>query len=163
MQEEMGDSMMDYAAAPFPVDPSVQDAANPHGSIECDVLVVPRNVRHPEGSLAFVSFLQQPENLERLASGHGKPSPLVKPSSAFLAEHPNRSIEVHQNIMVSKNAFAEPFTEVWPEFSNSLGAGMSQIDVLQATPSEAFAQVQEEVQAQLIRAAARRALRESRL
>ena len=40
---------------------------------------------------------------------------------------------------------------------------MSQIDVLQATPSEAFAQVQEEVQAQLIRAAARRALRESRL
>ena len=163
MQEEMGDNLMDYAAAPFPVDPSVQDAANPHGSIECDVLVVPRNVRHPEGSLAFVSFLQQPENLERLASGHGKPSPLVKPSSAFLAEHPNRSIEVHQNIMVSKNAFAEPFTEVWPEFSNSLGAGMSQIDVLQATPSEAFAQVQEEVQAQLTRAAARRALRESRL
>ena len=65
--------------------------------------------------------------------------------------------------MVSANAFAEPFTEVWPEFSNSLGAGMSQIDVLQTTPAEAFARVQEEVQAQLTRAAARRALRESRL
>ena len=74
-----------------------------------------RNVAS-RGSLALCRSCSNQKNLER-ATGHGKPSPLVKPSGSFIAEHPNRSIEVHQNIIVAQ-CFAEPFTEVWPEFSN---------------------------------------------
>ena len=88
----------------------MQDAANPHGSIECDVLVVPqrstsRRIFGVRVILAAARKLGAIGFGPRQAFAFGQTE-----FSAFLAEHPNRSIEVHQNIMVSKNAFAEPFT-----------------------------------------------------
>lgn len=109
---------LDYGVAPMPTIAALRDDAAPVGLVDTDVLVIPRGARHPEASMEFIAFTQRRENAERLATAHGKVSPLAEVSEAFLAGHPNRGLDVHTALARSPRAFRFPATRVWPQFMN---------------------------------------------
>ena len=156
MDMELGPGVFDYGACPFPVPAALADQP-PYGPIEADILVIPTGARNPEASLEFIAFTQRPENIETLCSGHAKPSPLAVSSEAFIRDHPNTAVAVHEEILQSPNAYTTPWITGWAEFGMALGAGLDQIWNLKS-PSAAgpLAEVQVEAEAILQREHERR-------
>lgn len=109
---------LDYAASPLPVHAPLLDPAHPLGMVEADVLVIPREARHPEAAFEFVRYTQRPEVHERLATDHTKGSALRRCSEAFLSRHPNRSVLVHDAIARSDRACILPQTPVWKSYAH---------------------------------------------
>lgn len=126
MDQELGPGNFDYGACPFPVINQLADQA-PYGPIEADILVIPTGAKNPEASLEFIAFTQRPENMEALCSAHAKPSPLAVSGAEFIRSHPNRAVQVHEEILQSPNAFTTPWITSWDEFGMALGAGLDQI------------------------------------
>jgi ABC-type glycerol-3-phosphate transport system substrate-binding protein len=108
---------LDYGCAPVPVVESIYDPDRPAGTLEADVLMVPRGSRDPEGALEFIRFVQTRAMQEQLAAAHGKPSPLRTASSAFAASHPNPYLHVHAAIVKSPAVQTAPRTRVWRQYS----------------------------------------------
>lgn len=111
---------MDYAAVPVPVADSMlaDHDASPVGMLEADVLMVPRNCRHPEEAFEFIKFTQRQDEQETLATSHCKSSPLAECSPGFLANHPNRSVAVFDAITKSQRARILPQTPVWKSYAH---------------------------------------------
>ncbi len=109
---------LDYAASALPVHAPLLDPAHPLGMVEADVLVIPREARHPEAAFEFVRHTQRPEVHEQLATDHTKGSALKRCSEAFLSRHPNRSVRVHDAIARSERACILPQTPVWKSYAH---------------------------------------------
>jgi ABC-type glycerol-3-phosphate transport system substrate-binding protein len=135
----------DYGVAPFPTlhaDPS----APPVGLIDTDVLVIPRGAKHPEAAMEFIAFTQRQDMTEQLAIAHCKPSPLASVSDTFIANHPNRGIRVHYDILQSDRAFVPPRTRVWQQFKDELDTVVQRLWRLEVDAPEAMQSLQLRVQ-----------------
>lgn len=110
---------LDYGVCPIPVAEEVHDAAAPIALIDTDMLMIPAGVRDPEASMEFVAFTQRREQVEFLATAHGKGSPMADVSEAFLAGHVNRGVRLHTALAGSARAFTSPQTKVWPEYKDA--------------------------------------------
>jgi ABC-type glycerol-3-phosphate transport system substrate-binding protein len=108
---------LDYGCIPVPVLESLYDPARPSGTLEADVLMIPRGSSDPEGALEFIRFVQGPAMQEQLAAAHGKPSPLRETSASFTATHPNPFVDVHAAIIRSPSVQTAPRTRVWRQYS----------------------------------------------
>lgn len=69
--------------------------------IVADVLCVPKGAKQPEGAAAFIRYAMQHEQIERLATGQGKISPLKHWSDRFLSNHRNPHLKTLQEILWS--------------------------------------------------------------
>jgi multiple sugar transport system substrate-binding protein len=152
---------LDYAVAPFPVLESLYDPAAPIGLIDTDILVIPRGVRRPEACMEFIAFTQRRENVEALATAHCKNSPLAVSSAAFLADHPNRGVRVHDAIAKSPRSFLAPRTPSWLQFKAEFDAAAERMWILRGEPREVLAGLQQRTQAMLDRAADERRRRDA--
>ena len=88
-----------------------------HGRPTClvvgDLLAVPSGAKSPDGAAEFVSFATRPEQLERLALGQGKISPLREWSDEFVALHPNPHIREFRDMLDSADLFTDPRLPGW--------------------------------------------------
>jgi multiple sugar transport system substrate-binding protein len=105
---------MEWAAAPLP---SIDPVKLPDVTIaECDVLVIPRGVKHVKEAFEFIKYVQQRKNIEKLNLAHRKFSPLSTTSKEFIKDHPNPYIEVFIELSKSPNARPVPRIPVWNEY-----------------------------------------------
>jgi ABC-type glycerol-3-phosphate transport system substrate-binding protein len=151
---------MDYGVCPMPVEASIFDESAPVGLLDSDVLVIPRGARYPRESFEFIAYTQRPEVVEFLSSAHCKNSPLIASSDAFIRDHPNRFVAVHNRIAASGRAYIFPRTRTWEQYVAEFNAAMQKIWRLQEVPGEALARVQSAAQTNLDLAARARALRQ---
>ncbi|HMN39877.1 MAG TPA: ABC transporter substrate-binding protein [Phycisphaerales bacterium] len=145
---------LDYGVAPFPTE-TAGPIDSPVGLIDTDVLVIPRGARHPGAAMEFIAFTQRQDMTEQLATAHCKPSPLAKVSEAFLANHPNRGIRVHYDILRSDRSFVAPRTRVWQQFKDEFDTQVQRMWRLEVAAPVALARLQTRVQSFIDRAAER--------
>ncbi len=99
---------VDWKPAAFPT--AMQ---KPSALIVADVLSIPLGCRHPEGAAEFMRFAAQPEQIERLALGHVKISPLRVWSERFVAEHQNPELGTLGAILATAHLFYDPRIAGW--------------------------------------------------
>lgn len=150
---------MDYGVAPFPVPESIYREREPIAVVDCDVLVIPKGVKHPEASFEFLCFTQRPENVEYLATIHTKGSPMARASDGFVRNHPNRGVAVHNALAQSPRATGVPRSRVWTQLKAEFDTGGTQIRRLERPAGEILADVQRRSQDALDRYVASRQLR----
>jgi len=148
---------MEWAAWPLPGPAGEPDA--PAGPIECALLVIPQGAPHPKEAMEFIAFTQRQDMVELVSALHAKPSPLMEVSPEFHFNHLNTSIEAHEAILHSPNAFGTPPVATWPEMNAALAAGIDRIWNGNEDVATVLADVQAEVDGQLERARVRRARR----
>jgi len=99
---------LDWSVAPFPT----WDGRG--GTLlEADLLAIPSGARCPEGASAFLSFLLDPAQIEALALGQGKVSPLSRASPGFVASHPNPRLSDLRAIWDDSRVFSPPAHPEW--------------------------------------------------
>lgn len=98
----------DWTPAPIPT-----ARGKPAALLVADLLCIPTGARSPEGAASFLSFLLEPERIERLALGQTKISPLVSWSSGFLAAHTNPRLTTLREILDSAVLFHDPRVPGW--------------------------------------------------
>jgi ABC-type glycerol-3-phosphate transport system substrate-binding protein len=145
---------LEYGVCPLPCVTPLR--GDPVGLIDTDVIVIPRGAKHPEACMEFIAFTQRRENVEALATAHCKPSPLVETSEVFLAQHPNRGIRVHYDLLRSRNAYVPPRTPVWQQFKDEFDTAVQRLWRLEAKPAVAMSVLQSRVQGLIDRDAERR-------
>lgn len=142
----------DYGVAPFPTVAGTSDQS-PVGLIDTDVLVIPKGSRHPEAAMEFIAFTQRQSMTEQLAAAHCKPSPLAKVSDEFMANHPNRGIRVHYDILRSDQAYVPPRTRVWQQFKDEFDSMVQRLWRLELDAAPAMSSLQGRVTSLLDHAA----------
>jgi len=147
---------LNYGVAPIPVSEEIYDPAHPIGLVESDVLVVPREARHPEASMEFIRYTQTREIAEELATAHMKNTVLSHASDEFIAKHPNRGVSVFNAIANSSRGFICPRTRVWPQFKKGMDENMQFMWKGTVPVRAALDQVQSVVQGEVDRNAAAR-------
>lgn len=143
---------LDYGVVPFPTESGYADDS-PVGLIDTDVLVIPKGARHPAAAMEFIAFTQRQDMTEQLATAHCKPSPLAQVSESFLANHPNRGIRVHYDILRSDRAYVPPRTRIWQQFKDEFDTEVQRMWRLETSPAEAMGRLQVRVQSLIDRAA----------
>lgn len=78
-----------------------------------DLLSVPAGARNPEGAIEFIRFAASGEQVERIALGHCKVSPLKQWSDEFLGAHRNPRIRELKKIMDTARLFHDPRAPGW--------------------------------------------------
>lgn len=141
-KDAQGRPMLDYGVIPMPVIQSQLDPNHPVGLIDCDIMVIPRGVKHPEACMEFMAYLQRQENVETMALAHYKNSPLAVSSKAFLENHPNRGIRTFDAIAQSDRTYMVPRTRAWPQIKDELDAGLQRIWSLERPAKEELALIQ---------------------
>ncbi len=140
---------LEWAAAPFP---SVDPVKLPNVTIaECDVLVIPRGAQHVKEAFEFILFIQQRKNMEKLALGQRKFSPLATTSPDFIKKHPNPYIEVFIDLSKSPNARQVPRIPVWNEYKTECLVAYDRAFSGILTPRKALDKVEVRAQWQLNR------------
>jgi ABC-type glycerol-3-phosphate transport system substrate-binding protein len=144
---------MEWAAAPFPsVDPvKLHDVT----IVETNVLVIPHGSRHPDQAFDFIRFVNTRPEIEKLALGQRKISPLATVSPDFYKRHVNPYIQMYTKLSRSPNSVSVPRFSLWNEYADDLVAAIEQIGSLSKTPAEALGMVRERNQRKLDRATAR--------
>lgn len=99
---------LDWKPAAFPT-----AVHKPAALIVADVLSIPEGCRHPEAAAEFIRFVAQPEQIERLALGHVKISPLRDWSERFMAAHQNPELGTLRTILATARLFYDPRTPGW--------------------------------------------------
>jgi ABC-type glycerol-3-phosphate transport system substrate-binding protein len=99
---------LEWVPAPLP---SVD--GRPQALAVADVLCIPRGARNPEGAQAFIDFASQAPNIEALAIGQNKISPLRVWSQHFIDHHPNPQIERFHHILSSCDLVSDPRVRGW--------------------------------------------------
>ncbi|MGD9689965.1 MAG: ABC transporter substrate-binding protein [Phycisphaerales bacterium] len=143
----------EYGVCPMP---GLEAGGPPIGHIDTDVIVIPRGARHPEASMEFIAWTQRQDMTELLATAHCKPSPLARASDEFLANHPNRGVQVHYDIFRSPRAFLAPRTRVWQQYKDEFDTHVQRLWRHEASPGEAMARMQARAQGFITRAADQR-------
>lgn len=129
---------LEWIPAPFPT-----INRKPAALIVSDILSIPRGARHPEGAAAFIRFAIQSEQIERLALGQGKISPLKHWSERYLSNHRNPHIEKLQEILSSAQLFYDPRVPGWMNYLNRIKQAFASIWSGQQMPAEALNTIQE--------------------
>lgn len=155
-KDASGKPIFDYGVCPFPMTESLVDEAHPAGLVDCDIMVVPAGVKHPEACMEFIAYTQRQENVEAIALAHYKNSPLTVSSAAFLENHPNKGIRVFDQIAHSPNTYFVPRTRAWPEIKDEYDASLQRMWSLERPAKEELAQIQRRTQGYLDRVEAQR-------
>lgn len=126
----------EYGVAPFPAS---EKSGIPFISIvEPDSICIPKGAKHIEEASAFLQYLAQPANLEKLALLHGKISPLRKVSPSFLAEHPHPHIQQFLEIARSPYAMPRPQLVQYVKFQSDTRSAFENILTERITAEEAI-------------------------
>lgn len=94
---------------------------------DLDVWVIPRGARHKQEALEVLRFFTRQDNMERLAAGHAKPSPLTSVSDSFLTNNPNPFIRVFEQIMLSPTVHIMPQSPVWERVQSEINQANDRI------------------------------------
>jgi ABC-type glycerol-3-phosphate transport system substrate-binding protein len=131
---------VDWRPAPFPT-----VAQGPAALIVADVLSIPKGGRHQEGAAEFILFAMQPEQIERLALGQVKISPLQHWSERFLAQHQNPKLRVLREILSTAQLFHDPRVSGWMSYLEQIKQAFKRVWSGQETPAQALAAIQEPI------------------
>lgn len=135
---------LEWGAAPFP---SLQAGGPPIGVADTDVLVIPRGAAHAREAFAFLDFVAEQRSTEKLNLGQRKNSPLVEVSEDFYRQHKHPYIRMFQQLAASTaTVAAQPQMSVWQEYRNEIANAFQRVWLLQSTPEQALATVQERIQ-----------------
>jgi multiple sugar transport system substrate-binding protein len=133
---------MHWGAAPFP---SATPGDEPVSIANSDMLVIPRGAKHPHEAFEFIRYMAEQGPIEKLSLLHGKTSPLASVSESFYARHKNPYIRMFQNLSHSKNTIHFPYMGVWNQLTGEFATAFDRVWLLEATPREALADVQDRV------------------
>ncbi|MDP0496638.1 MAG: ABC transporter substrate-binding protein [Verrucomicrobiota bacterium JB024] len=133
----------EWGVAPFP---SLKAENYGTSLVECDCLVIPRGAKHPEEAFAFIAWLQEPAQMERLCLAQLKFSPLAQVSENFYARHPNPHIRVYRELAESPLARFRPQMLTFNEFSADMGSAIDDIMRGAESPEQAAEILQERQQ-----------------
>ncbi|MEO0796166.1 MAG: ABC transporter substrate-binding protein [Verrucomicrobiota bacterium] len=137
--EKFAPKSFDWGVAPFPsTDPDRYGVA----IVETDVIVIPRGAKHPQEAFKFLSWLQRPENLEKLCAKQLKFSPLVETSESFYENHPNPKIKIYRELAESPYASGRSRLTNIMDFNRDMVNAFDQVALQNLTPEEAAAAVQ---------------------
>jgi len=129
---------VDWEPAPFPT-----VGLRPAALIVADVLGIPRGARHPEGAAEFISYAVQPQQIEQLALGQVKISPLQCWSETFVAHHENIKLRVLRKILLTAELFYDPRVSGWMSYMERIKQAFDLIWSCQRTPAEALASIRD--------------------
>jgi len=129
---------VDWKPAPFPT-----VAGKPAALVVADVLGIPKGARHPEGAAQFISFATQPEQIEQLALGQVKISPLRDWSQRFLVGHINPQLGELREILSTAQLFHDPRVSIWMNCLERIKQAFELIWSEQATPAQALTSIQD--------------------
>jgi ABC-type glycerol-3-phosphate transport system substrate-binding protein len=130
-------SRVEWTPAPLPT-----VAKRPAALIVADVLSIPKGGRHPEGAAEFILFAARPEQIEQLALGQVKISPLQCWSERFLAQHENPKLRVLREILSTAQLFYDPRVLGWTSYLEQIKGAFDLIWSGQRTPTQALATIQ---------------------
>jgi multiple sugar transport system substrate-binding protein len=116
---------------------------SPAALICADILSVPSGSQHPEGAAEFIQFAARAENLERLALGQRKISPLEHWSSEFTAWHENPKLAFLREILSSALLFCDPQVPGWLGFLDRIKRAFRSIWTEGVPPTQALAIISE--------------------
>lgn len=129
---------VDWKPAPFPT-----VTGKPAALVVADVLGIPKGARHPEGAAQFISFATQPEQIEQLALGQVKLSPLRDWSQRFLVGHINPQLGELREILLTAQLFHDPRVSTWMNCLERIKQAFELIWSEQATPAQALTSIQD--------------------
>ncbi len=101
-----------YGVAAFPCAAGV---AGPRSFLTEDNIGIPRGCKNPEAAWKFVLWTQR-RGLEILNRLQGKHLPLTGVPDGFRMGHPNRFVQVFEDLAKSPEAFIIPTSVVWSEY-----------------------------------------------
>jgi ABC-type glycerol-3-phosphate transport system substrate-binding protein len=103
-------------------------------------LSIPQGARNPEGAAAFMNFAIQSEQIERVALGQGKISPLRRQSEYYIhiSSHRNPHLQDLQKILLSAELFYDPRVPQWMSLLGQIKQAFLSIWSGLATPPEAL-------------------------
>jgi multiple sugar transport system substrate-binding protein len=130
---------MQWGAAPFPV-PADRPELYGMSMAEADVLVIPKDSKHPAEAWEFIKFVETQEGMELICLAQRKFSSLARTTDGFWTKHPNQFIKMFANLPNSPHVFATPKTGVWLEYSREVGFAVDSIQNLSNTPKAALDQ-----------------------
>jgi len=137
VQRLLRTSGLDWRPAPFPT--VIQ---RPAALIVADLLSIPKGGRHPEGAAQFILFAAQPEQIEQLALGQVKISPLRHWSERFLAQHENPWLRLLREILSSAQLFYDPHVSGWTNYLEQIKRAFELVWSEQETPAQALSAIQ---------------------
>lgn len=111
--------------------------------IVADILSIPKGARHPEGAAEFVGYAMQSEQIERLAIGQGKVSPLKHWSDEYLSNHLNPHLRILQEILSSSQLFHDPRIPGWMGYLDRIKQAFANIWSNRQTPAQALIAIKE--------------------
>ncbi len=114
-------------------------AGHPAVVIEADVLSIPAGARCTAGAAAFLRFVTQAEQIERLALGHGKISPLAHWSAQFCVQHRNPQLGLLRAILSSAQLFCDPRVPGWLDHRERIKTACAAIWAGRQSPAQALA------------------------
>ena len=141
---------LQWGAAPFPY-PAGHPELALTTSADADVLVIPKESRHPREAFEFLRYVTSQPVLEKLCLGQQKFTPLKNVSEEFWCVHPNPYIHLFRELGMSKNAFSIPKTGLWNEYNREMSNAVDLIQNLTESPAVALSNVQTKMQAALDR------------
>jgi ABC-type glycerol-3-phosphate transport system substrate-binding protein len=147
-----------WAAAPFPAADDLADQP-PVTYCNCDVLVIPRGARHKAEAFEFIAYVNSQPAMEKLASLHGKISPLSHVSERFVREHPNPYLALFDELAKSSNARGTEPVPIAAEVQSEMDSFVQQLALLQVTPEQGLAVLQTRLQQKLVEFQARQRAR----
>lgn len=133
---------LEWAAAPFP---SAVPGLGNVSFAECDSICIPVGARHPKEAFEFIRFLCSQEGTEILNLHQRKFTPLRKVSPEFIENHPNRYIQLFIDLASSPNIFHTPTMSIWYEYQDEITPVFDSVMLVESTPEQAAAMVQQRV------------------
>ncbi|MGC4030341.1 MAG: extracellular solute-binding protein [Tepidisphaeraceae bacterium] len=144
IRKQRPDLANDWAAAPLPTAiPGLKGVAQ----ATSDVLCIPAGARHKKEAFAFMTWLQQRENMERLVMSHCKMSPLVDVSDNYLNHNPNPYIKVFEDLASGPGARGTPSVEVLPDVTVEMTTFVADVAAMRVEPRAGLEKVQQRMQA----------------
>ena len=122
----------------------------------CDPLMIPRGARHGAEAWQFLKYMVSPnlaagrrdelQGVERLCFLHCKSSPLREWSPAFGREQPNPFIAVFRQLLTSPRAVDYPNMGIWLEYQREFVTACDKVRLLEQSPDDALAHVQQRIE-----------------
>ena len=139
---------LDWDTAAFP---GVNyDPENPITYVGSDLLVIPRDSKHPKEAFEFLKYMISQKQMEKLCLEHNKFTPLSTTSKEFIDNHTNPAIEKLASIANSKKAVAPSKVPIANRISNDLSTAYERAFLGLESPEESLNNVQELLQRELV-------------
>jgi ABC-type glycerol-3-phosphate transport system substrate-binding protein len=126
-----------WFVVPFP-GPNGNDPKSAYTVLNLNTMMIPKGAKHPKEAFEFMAFVQKQKVMEQLCHDQFCNSPLSHVSSQFLAEHPNKSIDLFDKLAFSSNAVGRNHIGIYGQIMQELTAAGDAMDLGQATPAAAL-------------------------